>query len=142
MSRALLTCSRVNAHIPHVGCSKNAPRCSIRTFEASRALAGPARLGSSHLNADDEGADLDLRRENLTVLETNIDDLSPQVIAYTMEELLLAGGIDVWAIPMQMKKGRLGTMLGVLCHNSHVKHLTRIILQVGATSFLYFVENS
>ena len=74
--------------------------------------------------------------ENLLLLETNIDDSSPQVLAYTMEELLLAGGLDVWAIPVQMKKGRLGTMLGVLCRASQVKPLIRIMLQVRGSQHI------
>mmetsp|Transcript_3130 Transcript_3130/g.14010 ORF Transcript_3130/g.14010 Transcript_3130/m.14010 type:complete len:122 (+) Transcript_3130:559-924(+) len=42
--------------------------------------------------------------ETLFVLETNIDDMSPQVLAFTMEELLASGGLDVWAAPVLMKK--------------------------------------
>ena len=45
--------------------------------------------------------------ENLLLLETNVDDSSPQVLAYTMEELLLAGGLDVWSAPVYRRKGAL-----------------------------------
>jgi len=98
--------------------------------------ASAARLGTFPRVARVEDVDLDLQNEYLTTLETNIDDLSPQVIAYAMEELMSAGGLDVWAIPVQMKKGRLGTMLGVLCRASQVKPLIRIMLQVRGSQHI------
>ena len=72
-----------------------------------------------------------LRRERLFVLETNIDDLSPQVMAYTMEQLMSAGGLDVWAVPVIMKKGRPGTVLKVLCEATCVDLMLRVILTVS-----------
>jgi len=44
--------------------------------------------------------------ETITVLEANLDDLSPQVLAYAMERLLAEGALDVFSIPVQMKKSR------------------------------------
>jgi hypothetical protein len=72
-----------------------------------------------------------LRRERLFILETNIDDLSPQVMAYAMEELISAGGLDVWAVPILMKKGRPGTKINVLCEAKFVDLMIRIILTVS-----------
>ena len=72
-----------------------------------------------------------LRRERLFILETNIDDLSPQVMAYAMEELMAAGGLDVWAVPILMKKGRPGTKINVLCEEEVVDTMIRIILTVS-----------
>lgn len=72
-----------------------------------------------------------LRRERLLILETNIDDLSPQVMAYTMEELLSAGALDVWATPILMKKGRPGTTLRVLCVANCVDLMMNILLTVS-----------
>lgn len=74
-----------------------------------------------------------LRKERLFVLETNIDDLSPQVMAYAMEELLSAGGLDVWAVPILMKKGRPGTKINVLSEAKYVDTMIRIILTVRIT---------
>lgn len=50
----------------------------------------------------------------LEVLETNIDDCSPQVFDYVMERLFAAGALDVWLTPVQMKKNRPAVKLSVL----------------------------
>jgi len=52
--------------------------------------------------------------ERLTVIETNIDDMSPQVSGYLMDKLLDAGAKDVFFTPVQMKKSRPATLLTVL----------------------------
>ena len=48
-------------------------------------------------------------------IETNLDDLSPEVLGHAMGLLLEAGALDVWLTPIQMKKQRPGTMLSLLC---------------------------
>ncbi|MEX0269419.1 nickel pincer cofactor biosynthesis protein LarC [Leptolyngbyaceae cyanobacterium UHCC 1019] len=53
--------------------------------------------------------------ETITVLETQIDDLNPQAIAYVMEQLLAMGVLDVFTQAIAMKKSRLGTLLTVIC---------------------------
>jgi len=53
--------------------------------------------------------------EIVTVIETALDDLSPQVLAYVAEKALAAGALDVMLMPVIMKKGRPGTLLTVLC---------------------------
>ena len=63
----------------------------------------------------------------MVTLETNVDDCSPQVLAYAQERLRDAGAIDTYAVPIMMKKGRLGTMLGVVCEDDAADALTKII---------------
>ncbi|NEO27862.1 MAG: nickel pincer cofactor biosynthesis protein LarC, partial [Kamptonema sp. SIO4C4] len=53
--------------------------------------------------------------ETISVLETQIDDMSPQGIAYTCEQLLDAGALDVFTQPVTMKKSRTGLLLTVIC---------------------------
>jgi uncharacterized protein (TIGR00299 family) protein len=48
------------------------------------------------------------------LLETNIDDMSPELLPYVIERLLEAGALDAWATPVHMKKGRIGAVLSVL----------------------------
>ncbi|MFB2897120.1 nickel pincer cofactor biosynthesis protein LarC [Aerosakkonemataceae cyanobacterium BLCC-F50] len=54
--------------------------------------------------------------ETIAVLETQIDDLSPQAIAYTFDALFTAGALDVFTQPIVMKKSRQGVLLTVICH--------------------------
>ncbi|MBD2315198.1 nickel pincer cofactor biosynthesis protein LarC [Desertifilum sp. FACHB-1129] len=56
-----------------------------------------------------------VQRETVSVLETQIDDLSPQAIAYVFDLLLAAGALDVFTQPVMMKKSRLGVLLTVIC---------------------------
>ncbi len=65
--------------------------------------------------------------QQLVLLETNIDDCSPQVISYAMQRLFDAGALDVWQTPILMKKGRSGVELSVLCPVSIKKELELII---------------
>ncbi|MDJ0568128.1 MAG: nickel pincer cofactor biosynthesis protein LarC [Pleurocapsa sp. MO_192.B19] len=57
-----------------------------------------------------------LKQETVTVLETQIDDLSPQAVAYTLEQLIAAGALDVFTQSIGMKKSRSGILLTVICH--------------------------
>lgn len=50
----------------------------------------------------------------LLLLETNIDDMSPELYGYIMERLFERGALDVWFTPIQMKKNRPAVMLSVL----------------------------
>ncbi|MFM9266551.1 nickel pincer cofactor biosynthesis protein LarC [Tychonema sp. BBK16] len=54
--------------------------------------------------------------ETIVVLETQIDDLSPQAIGYVFDALFICGALDVFTQPIVMKKSRLGVLLTVICH--------------------------
>jgi len=51
----------------------------------------------------------------MLLAETNIDDMSPEILGYVQERLFASGAADVWLTPIQMKKGRPGVILSVLC---------------------------
>lgn len=51
---------------------------------------------------------------DLVMLETNIDDISPQIFGYVMERALSIGALDCWFTPIQMKKNRPATMVSIL----------------------------
>ncbi|MCD5397361.1 nickel pincer cofactor biosynthesis protein LarC [candidate division NPL-UPA2 bacterium] len=68
-------------------------------------------------------------RDEVTVIETNIDDMNPQVYSYLQERLFEAGALDVFLTSVQMKKGRPGTLITVLAEASRVEALTTIILE-------------
>lgn len=67
------------------------------------------------------------------VIEANIDDMTPQNFAYATEKLLAAGALDVFTIPIQMKKSRPGQLLQVLSPPDLVDRLTRLIFQETTT---------
>jgi pyridinium-3,5-bisthiocarboxylic acid mononucleotide nickel chelatase len=69
----------------------------------------------------------------VSILETNLDDSTPQVLGYTMERLLEAGALDVTLTPMQMKKNRPGTMLTVIAKPEDQEKLAAIILNETST---------
>jgi uncharacterized protein (TIGR00299 family) protein len=71
--------------------------------------------------------------ETVTVLETALDDLSPQVLAHVAEAALSLGALDVMLTPVIMKKGRPGTLLTVLCKPSGSAALERLILSETST---------
>jgi hypothetical protein len=71
--------------------------------------------------------------QTVTVLETALDDLSPQVLAYVTEAALAEGALDVMLTPVIMKKGRPGTLLTVLCNETQRPALERLILSETST---------
>jgi uncharacterized protein (TIGR00299 family) protein len=77
--------------------------------------------------------DLGLQQETITVLETQIDDLNPQAIAYTGEQLLTAGALDVFTQGITMKKSRSGILLTVICEPKLADTCKKIIFQETTT---------
>ena len=65
--------------------------------------------------------------ETITVIETNIDDCSPEILAYTMERLFSEGAKDVFFTPIQMKKNRPATKLTLLCDAKSAERLAGIV---------------
>jgi pyridinium-3,5-bisthiocarboxylic acid mononucleotide nickel chelatase len=71
--------------------------------------------------------------ETVTVLEANLDDLNPQVFGYVMDRLFEDGALDAFAMPVQMKKNRPGTLLTVLCKPEDASKLTQLIFTETTT---------
>jgi uncharacterized protein (TIGR00299 family) protein len=71
--------------------------------------------------------------EIVTVLEANLDDLNPQVFGYVMDRLLEEGALDVFGMPVQMKKNRPGTLLAVLCKPEDASKLTQLLFTETTT---------
>lgn len=79
-------------------------------------------LGES---ADSPGSD----REDVCELRCNLDDLTPELCAASLEALLTAGALDATLTPTLMKKGRPGWILEVLCHPGEADRLEELILR-------------
>jgi uncharacterized protein (TIGR00299 family) protein len=71
--------------------------------------------------------------EEITVLEANVDDMTPQVFGYVMEQALQNGALDAFGTPVQMKKSRPGMLLTVLCRTEDSQHLVKFILAETTT---------
>lgn len=71
--------------------------------------------------------------EAITILEANMDDMSPQVFGYVMERAFQDGALDVFATSVQMKKSRPGLLLSVLCRPEDAERLKRMIFAETTT---------
>jgi uncharacterized protein (TIGR00299 family) protein len=71
--------------------------------------------------------------ETISVLEANLDDLNPQVFGYVMDRLLEEGALDVFGMPVQMKKNRPGSLLTVLCKTEDANKITDLIFAETTT---------
>lgn len=71
--------------------------------------------------------------DQVWMLETNLDDVPAEVIGYCFEQLFAAGALDVFNIPIQMKKSRPGLMLCVLAPESALPKLEEVLFRETAT---------
>ena len=60
-------------------------------------------------------------------LETNLDDCTPEILGAAMTLLFEKGALDVWHTPIQMKKGRPGVLLSVLCEETAVETMADVL---------------
>lgn len=102
----------------------------------------PGQPNLVRLLVGEESGAGDLPTEPIAILETVIDDSTPQLMGYVSELLLEAGAWDVYRTPVQMKKGRPGVELTVLCAPDLVPALRDIILRETTTIGLHWrIEN-
>ena len=73
------------------------------------------------------------RRRAMLLVETNIDDMSPELLGYVQERLFEAGAADVWFVPIQMKKNRPATLLSVLCPHDREEAVVGLLLRETST---------
>ncbi len=67
------------------------------------------------------------KTKDLLLIETNIDDLSPQILGFVMERAFELGALDCWFTSIQMKKNRPATMISILCEPEKRKDLTALL---------------
>jgi uncharacterized protein (TIGR00299 family) protein len=78
-------------------------------------------------------------KDSVMVVETNIDDMNPEIFGFVMERLFEDGALDVTWIPVFMKKSRPGTMVQVICKETDRDALVRRILsETTATGVRYY----
>lgn len=70
---------------------------------------------------------------SVCVIETNLDDMSPQIYGYFAEQALAAGALDVYSTAVQMKKNRPGQLVTILCAPTNANRLTDLIFRETTT---------
>jgi pyridinium-3,5-bisthiocarboxylic acid mononucleotide nickel chelatase len=78
----------------------------------------------------DAGLDVD----QVMIIETNIDDATPEQIGHLQQRLLESGALDVFVTSILMKKNRPGHLLSVICHHDKVESLSVIVLRESSTA--------
>lgn len=72
-------------------------------------------------------------RPPMLLIETNIDDMNPEIYGYVQERLFAGGAADVWLQSVQMKKNRPGVMLSVLCAVDREDAIVALLLRETST---------
>jgi uncharacterized protein (TIGR00299 family) protein len=80
-----------------------------------------------------EPAATSIATETLALLETNLDDVTGEIIGHCSTRLLEAGALDVFSTAIQMKKNRPGILLSVLCHPPETDRLEQILFRETGT---------
>lgn len=91
-----------------------------KDFEAANCVR--AMLGESETSAD-----------VVLELSCNVDDMTGEAIGFAMDRLLDAGALDVYTVPIGMKKSRPGVMLNILCREADRESLVRAVFQYTST---------
>jgi hypothetical protein len=90
-----------------------------------RAVLGPSTLDLRPSTAESH----DWESDTITVLETNLDDISAEILGNFVECALAAGALDVFHTPIQMKKNRPGVLLTVLCAQADADTFSEMMLR-------------
>ena len=84
----------------------------------------------------------DCEMEQVAVIETNIDDMNPQMYDYLIQQILNRGAMDIYLSPVQMKKNRSGTLLTIICTPNSVETFAIFLLKETTTiGMRWRVEN-
>jgi uncharacterized protein (TIGR00299 family) protein len=98
----------------------NVLRLTVGEADSAELAAGAAAISDANTDV-------------VSVLETNLDDVSPQVIGYVIERALAEGALDVFTSPVQMKKNRPGLLLTVLCRPEDKDRLSGLLFAETTT---------
>ncbi|MBC8434599.1 MAG: nickel pincer cofactor biosynthesis protein LarC [Desulfobacterales bacterium] len=80
------------------------------------------------------------RQDSIVMVETCIDDMNPEVFSFLMERLFDEGALDVYWVPVFMKKNRPGTMVQVLCRENRKEAVIDCILSETTSSGVRFYD--
>ena len=70
---------------------------------------------------------------NLLIIETNLDDVSPEILGFVMEKAFEEGALDCWFTPIQMKKNRPATLVSILCKKAEREKFVSLLVRETPT---------
>jgi len=111
-----------------IGTRDNKTRPNVLRAALGKMLGSNLQLARRSIQAEARTPALDWETGTVAVLETNLDDTTPEIIGWFMEKALAAGALDVFHTPIQMKKNRPGVLLTVLCGETDVDKFADMIL--------------
>ncbi|HEY2035500.1 MAG TPA: nickel pincer cofactor biosynthesis protein LarC [Steroidobacteraceae bacterium] len=118
-------------------CEFTRPTAAFEHIGYGAGSRNPARfpnvLRISIGDADSHSVDDTTARETVTLLECAIDDLSPQVLAHATQLALEHGALDAMAASVVMKKGRLGTLVTILCRPADAPRFEELLFRETST---------
>lgn len=89
-----------------------------------RLFIGEEKYSKSGFNSSSN-----FEKDQVTVVETNLDDCTPECISYAMEQLFAKKALDVYFTPIYMKKNRPSTKLTVICYEDDINHILEVIFR-------------
>lgn len=113
-----------------LGTRDNRTRPNVLRAVLGQSVKGTSGIQHSTFNIQEPGARLhDWETDTVAVLETNLDDISGELLGHFVETALATGALDVFHTPIQMKKSRPGVMLTVLCAAAAADKFTELMLR-------------
>lgn len=73
------------------------------------------------------------QEEEVCLIETNLDDATPEEMGFLLEQVWARKPYDVWSTPMMMKKNRLGQMISILCVETQRSEFTEVLFRHSST---------
>lgn len=117
--------------IPEMKIERAAYGAGTRDYEdfpnVLRLIVGEVQSPKFKVQSFNETDDRQSTTDNLILLETNLDDVSPQILGFVMERAFDLGALDCWFTPIQMKKNRPATLVSILCNAEKKEILTELL---------------
>lgn len=82
------------------------------------------------------------QEDQVIVVDANIDDSTPEILAFAMERLFESGALDVFFTPIQMKKNRPAVIISFLCRTDQLDFLAKVLLaETSAIGLRYYLAD-
>ncbi|MCU1265175.1 MAG: hypothetical protein JWM21_1493 [Acidobacteria bacterium] len=113
--------------LPHMTIQRTGYGAGTREYEK---FPNVLRVFVGEVSAPDS---VSVSTERLWMIETNIDDLSPQILGHVMDVALATGALDCFFTPVQMKKNRPGVLISILCRDGERSKLSEMLFRETTT---------